>query len=406
MKRSVAGILIYLMMLCLSARADVDYKTSIILVTTDSASGSGFIVQEGERFFVVSNAHVFGDCRGLKLQLLDGTQLGFDGVRFSKNKDIAQARLKIGPELSKLITPLSPAQEDISIGNKIVVYGNSQGKNVVTELKGKVTGVGPNEIEVDAGFVSGNSGSPIVNKAGEVVGVATYATRSKAPEWTVEGTRFAKTRRFGVRLDGIQWSDASVRDLQARSDYLNDVEAYVQDAARFVFAWIPYYSEADRSLSPLEKAYRNRAYQELSAKELLNYNSKTEKEKYSKAEWAETLHKFCDLYHETSIDFWNAKHDVRRLANDPNVVRRARRDQARVLSQARAHIKTMFASKAEGMRKSDWKTPHLKAKAEQLSKSLELLDKIYKGSSEHWENRRGEYSAETRATHLRSRDGQ
>ena len=75
-------------------------------------------------------------------------------------------------EITNNIPSLSIKKETPVIGDKITVHGNSGGGGVVTRIQGKVLGVGPNLVEVDAEFVQGNSGCPILSDSLEVVGVA------------------------------------------------------------------------------------------------------------------------------------------------------------------------------------------------------------------------------------------
>jgi len=93
------------------------------------------------------------------------------------------------------------------IGDPVVVLGNSDGRGVVTEIRGKVIGVGPREIEVDAAFVIGNSGSPVLDRHGRVIGIATYLRDCRDDEdWSKADTRFNGIRRFALRLLGTRWS--------------------------------------------------------------------------------------------------------------------------------------------------------------------------------------------------------
>jgi serine protease Do len=88
---------------------------------------------------------------------------------------------------------------------------------VATQTTGKIKGVGPSRVEVDAPFQPGNSGSPIFDrKSGEVVGVAAYAETVPLDALGNPATSSAtvlkrETRWFGYRLDsvtkweGIEW---------------------------------------------------------------------------------------------------------------------------------------------------------------------------------------------------------
>ena len=92
------------------------------------------------------------------------------------------------------------------IGETITILGNSDGRGVVTEIRGHILGVGPQQIEVDAPFVVGNSGSPVLNRAGRVVGVASYLRNFRDnADWSKKNTRYNGIRRFALRLSGIRW---------------------------------------------------------------------------------------------------------------------------------------------------------------------------------------------------------
>ena len=77
---------------------------------------------------------------------------------------------------------------------------------MLTNLEGTINGVGAYEIEVDVPFVGGNSGSPILDNNGDVIGLATYATLRKDPsDWVKVGTRFNDVRRYAVTFTSIEW---------------------------------------------------------------------------------------------------------------------------------------------------------------------------------------------------------
>jgi hypothetical protein len=123
----------------------------------------------------------------------------------------------------------------------IAVFGNSGGGDVFTSIYGKVVGVGPDRIEVSAEFISGNSGSPVVNKNKKVLGIATYATkRVSNSDWTVKGTRFCDVRRFAFKVDAsvkwvpTQWSSYQkvvsriAQDQKSMEDFFDVAVQWVQ----------------------------------------------------------------------------------------------------------------------------------------------------------------------------------
>jgi hypothetical protein len=140
-------------------------------------------------------------------------------------------------------------EQQVKIGDAIIVAGNSEGEGVVRELPGKITGLGPDRIEVDATMVPGNSGSPIILKStGQVVGVATYLS---IPPWMREGskspnykspTSLNEIRRFGYRLDTVTtWikSDPANR-LEDQGITLSRIEESAEVLLRIIYSGTAY----------------------------------------------------------------------------------------------------------------------------------------------------------------------
>ena len=177
----------------------------VVLLSSAGSKGTGFTASLFGKKFVVSNAHVFAGSRKVKGTGLNGQALKFSAVYLGRKADVALLELRD----SEMVTlPLAGSVTSrASINDEVVVYGNSQGSGVVTEVRGNLLGIGPENIEVSAEFVCGNSGSPIMlRKTGEVLGVATFV-RWEAPDWVTANTRFADVRRFGVRLDVLKPED-------------------------------------------------------------------------------------------------------------------------------------------------------------------------------------------------------
>ena len=177
-----------------------EVKDKLAVIVCGDKAGSGFVVRDGGRPYLFTNAHVVRE--GVVIaHRLDGTRLrlgardeavGRDMVRFALDESVPAFDLAAGVP---------------DIGDPVVVLGNSDGRGVVTEIRGKVIGVGPREIEVDAAFVIGNSGSPVLDRNGRVIGIATYLRDCRNDEdWSKVDTRFNGIRRFALRLLGTRWS--------------------------------------------------------------------------------------------------------------------------------------------------------------------------------------------------------
>jgi ribosomal protein S17E len=178
-----------------------DVKKSLVIIEHSNGCGSGFIAREGRDTYIYTNQHVVFSANGLKFKTLTGQSLKPVGFELSQNRDIIRFKLK-EPHPNALGFNVSPAMEE-----PVAVFGNSAGGGGATEIFGNVTGIGSDRIEVSAKFVQGNSGSPIFDKNKNVLGMATYVTRSlKKGDWVKEGTRFESPRYFAFKVDkNITW---------------------------------------------------------------------------------------------------------------------------------------------------------------------------------------------------------
>lgn len=151
------------------------------------ARGSGFLVRANG--LVVTNKHVVID------EALSYTAIFSDGRKYKATvvardpiNDLALLKID-GANLPVL--PLASA-ESIKIGQTAIAVGNSLGRYPNTVTKGIVSGVGraltatssggksetlDAVIQTDAAINSGNSGGPLINSRGEVVGVNTAVER-------------------------------------------------------------------------------------------------------------------------------------------------------------------------------------------------------------------------------------
>lgn len=107
-------------------------------------------------------------------------------------------------------------EAEVAVNDPIVVYGNTGGSDVATAIIGKVIGIGPNRMEIDAEVEHGNSGSAIIHlRSGRAIGVASYAITDDL----LSGEK--KTRRFGYRLDTVkQWQPVEWARFYAEADKL------------------------------------------------------------------------------------------------------------------------------------------------------------------------------------------
>ena len=141
----------------------------------------------------------------------------------------------IGPVTISKVSP-SLSFDEVKIGDTITVMGNSDGVGVATRLHGDIDGLGPDQIEISAKFVPGNSGSPIVHdKQGTVIGIVSHMRDlSKKTKWT-EDSEQPDIRRYGFRMDGeIAWERASLSQIFDEGEELKRFEERTQLLTRTI----------------------------------------------------------------------------------------------------------------------------------------------------------------------------
>ena len=164
------------------------------IITPDGGAGSGFIIASDGR--VVTNEHVVGGHRRVTVRIpgagsYDGRVLGVDAIA-----DIAIVDIDGGGGF----TVLDMGDSDgLSIGEDVVAVGfplDDMLGNAPTITRGVASSVrkfeGVEYIQTDAAVNPGNSGGPLFNGAGEVIGVNTFVIRDIGWEGgNIEGVNLA-----------------------------------------------------------------------------------------------------------------------------------------------------------------------------------------------------------------------
>lgn len=199
-------------------------QDALLVVSAREGAGSGFVAKLNGTPTLLTNAHVIAGATRLQFQYLTGAPATPGKGRLAFGHDVAAFD---APATSPALEISSDVNKDAAIGDEVIVYGNSQGASVVTELKGKIVGIGPELVEVDAPFVPGNSGSPIVHvKTGKIIGIASFV-QTRERDAISKDTTVAQVRRFGYRLDTIKnWQDLNWQLFQREASMLRDLESF------------------------------------------------------------------------------------------------------------------------------------------------------------------------------------
>ena len=174
---------------------------SVFTVRAGPASGSGFAAFHGGNVtFVVTNAHVV---RALMAGGSDVVQLEQDGgsrsahvVRVDDQADVALIALDDPDGDVPVLANAFAHRHDPVEGDPVVAYGTPLGVFNDTVTQGVISALRHGVIQTDAQVHPGNSGGPLLNRFGEVIGVVTAEVGDRANRTGGSGLSFALDFRF------------------------------------------------------------------------------------------------------------------------------------------------------------------------------------------------------------------
>jgi hypothetical protein len=209
------------------------HHASLVLVEGKKGVGSGFLATLEGQTYVFTNTHVLAGNPGFKITTLNNATLEVASPALAVGRDLARFEIAAPGQSFEIMSDL---EQNVKIGDLVVVPGNAEGAGVVKADVGKVIAIGPDRIEVDAPFVKGCSGSPIIHVAsGKAIGIATYLTeRSTRSEGRNDESTRVVTRRFGYRLDAVsQWEPVNWPRFFAQAAQLQGIETVSADFSKF-----------------------------------------------------------------------------------------------------------------------------------------------------------------------------
>ena len=142
-----------------------------------TALGSGFVIDK--RGDVVTNDHVVQGAKDIRVGFSGGASYPAKLVGSDPSTDIAVVRVKGAPD--SLLRPLRFADSDVQVGDPAYAIGNPFGLER-TMTAGIVSATGrdiqapnglviANAIQTDAPINHGNSGGPLLDRVGDVIGI-------------------------------------------------------------------------------------------------------------------------------------------------------------------------------------------------------------------------------------------
>ena len=168
-----------------------------ILCNQANASSTGTGVILSENGYIVTNAHVVKDAVSISVQLTDNRQFYAQVVGSDEVTDLAVLRI----ETEDLIPAQFGESGQLRVGDAVVAIGDPLGVefrgtytdgivsaiNRDVELNGRVMTL----IQTNAALNSGNSGGPLINCYGQVIGINTMKVGAFTNSAGVEGLGFA-----------------------------------------------------------------------------------------------------------------------------------------------------------------------------------------------------------------------
>lgn len=164
--------------------------------SASAVAGTGFIITPDG--YIMTNYHVIESAQKSehKIQVLFKDKSSFEAkiVGFDEDNDVAVLKIDASD-----LSPVSIGNsDDIAVGDSVFAIGNPLGELDFSMTSGRVSaldrsitiernGTAINMFQFDAAINSGNSGGPVYNESGEVIGIATAKVGSSG----VEGLGFA-----------------------------------------------------------------------------------------------------------------------------------------------------------------------------------------------------------------------
>ena len=182
---------------CVGITVDIVSTNVFGQTVTGAAAGSGFVITEDG--YILTNYHVIDGANSIKVTFDNGKEYTATYVGGEEKNDIAVIQV----DATGLTPVVIGKSSDMLVGEQVTTIGNPLGELTFSESTGIISaldrsitmsdGRQMNMIQTDCAINSGNSGGPLFNSHGEVIGIvsAKYSSGSNSSSASVEGLGFA-----------------------------------------------------------------------------------------------------------------------------------------------------------------------------------------------------------------------
>ena len=159
-----------------------------------ASAGSGFVLTKDG--YIATNYHVVENAETVKVTMYNGDEYEAKYVGGDEEYDLAVIKV----EAADLQSVVLGDSDNLNVGDHVLAIGNPLGELTFSMSGGMVSSVNRainvngtpfNMIQTDASINSGNSGGPLFNQYGEVVGIVSAKYSSSNSGASVEGLGFA-----------------------------------------------------------------------------------------------------------------------------------------------------------------------------------------------------------------------
>lgn len=165
----------------IKARTSADFSgiiegsiDSILSIRTNAGQGTGFIINKDG--YVVTNAHVLSGARFANAITAEQESIPMNLIGYNEDLDIALLQIEGNYDYLEF-----GDSDDVEVGQRVIAIGNPLGlsfsvtEGIVSAVDRQANKGGPKAyIQTDAALNPGNSGGPLINTDGEVIGINNY----------------------------------------------------------------------------------------------------------------------------------------------------------------------------------------------------------------------------------------
>ncbi|MCD7821069.1 MAG: trypsin-like peptidase domain-containing protein [Clostridiales bacterium] len=182
------------------------YNDAVVCITVETSSGEGAgtgFITDAENGYILTCYHVVDGATAISVTMTDSTSYEATYVGGDEDQDVAVLKIEPGEDATLTAVVLGDSSL-LSVGDTVCTIGNALGTLSNTLTSGSVSaldraitmsdGTVMNLLQTDCTINSGNSGGPLFNQYGEVVGIVNAKYSSSAYDTstaTIEGIGFA-----------------------------------------------------------------------------------------------------------------------------------------------------------------------------------------------------------------------